>query len=104
MNNPGSQNPSNTGKISTVGEKTMNKGPCQMTGGRMNDQPRRLIQDDKGGIFMDEGKLYSFRPQMVRPGRRNRDGYSVRGLEPVTWLGLPIVNQDGSIPDEVLNP
>jgi hypothetical protein len=103
MNNPRSQNTSDAREISAVGEKAVNKRPFQMPGGRVNNESRRLIQNDERGILVEEGELYNFRLQVVGSGRRNRDGHSIRGLEPVTWLGLPVVNPDTSIPDQVLD-
>jgi hypothetical protein len=103
MNNPGSQNPANAGEISAMGEKAMNQCPCQMPRGRVNHQPGRLIQDDQGGIFMDESEPYSFRLQMVWPSRRNRDAHFVRQLEPITWLDGSVVNLDSPVPDQFLN-
>jgi hypothetical protein len=85
-------------------EKTMNQGSSEMSRGRMNDQPWRLIHDNERGVLINNREFYRLRLQTVRESRRNPEVYVVRSLEPVTRFRWLVINLDAALFDQRLNP
>jgi hypothetical protein len=60
VNNPRPQNTIDTSEIMTMIEKSIDQGTRRVPISRMNNHSRRLIDDDDGGILIEDGERERF--------------------------------------------
>jgi hypothetical protein len=81
VDDPGTHGVADPFKVRTVKQQGIHKGPGLVPGAGMDNQARRLVQNDDVAIFVKNGQRNGFR--LARKGFKRRD---VR-LDDIAWLG-----------------
>ncbi len=87
---------------SEVMEQRVDERAAPVAGRGMNDQPRRLIEHQEVGVFMEDLKGNGLRVQFQRFRTRNLQHDRVAGLDFVARFDDPAIDADAAVFDQPL--
>jgi hypothetical protein len=77
-------------------EKCVDQCPGRVSVSRMNHNPCRLIDNNDGGILIEDGEREKLWFQGKRFGPRNGSRYNIVRLETGTGFGMSLIEKDRS--------